>query len=406
MSLPTLRTDWASIDEVVVAEAVTAVRPAPPARPLGELICHATHDPDELIRHRYLCRGGGMLLVGPTGIGKSSFAMQCMILWALGLSALGIHPSRALKSLLIQAENDDGDLAEMRDGVMRGLELTEAQMRTAQARVLVVNEDIRTGATFFEEVVRPLLIQHRPDLLWIDPVLAYLGGDTAHQKDVGAFLRNGLNALLRELRCGAVLIHHTNKPPSGQEKPNWSAGDFAYAGSGSAEWANWSRAVLALRSIGSHSVFELLAAKRGNRLDWRHPDGLSKTSQKFITHASETGGICWREAGPAEVDAAESQTRKAGKTRADLMALVPLDQPIAKSLLLERGAERGIGLNRARGFINSLVEDGTELFEWERPRPGKRPIPYLARVEQPRNAAGDVIFTAVITPNPTREVRS
>lgn len=403
MSLPTFRSNWASIDEVVMAEAVAAVRPPPPARPLGELICHATHDPNELIRHRYLCRGGGMLLVGPTGIGKSSLAMQFMILWALGLPALGIHPSRPLKSLLIQAENDDGDLAEMRDGVMRGLELTEDQIRTAQARVLVVNEDTRTGARFFEEVVRPLLTLHRPDLLWIDPVLAYLGGDTAHQKDVGAFLRNGLNALLREFGCGAVLIHHTNKPPSGQEKPNWSAGDFAYAGSGSAEWANWSRAVLAVRSMGSHSVFELLAAKRGVRLDWRNPDGISKTSQKFITHAIETGGICWRVAGAEEVDAAGNNATKAGKSRTDLMALVPMDRPIEKNLLLERCRERGIGLNRARGFINSLVEEGTELFEWERPRAGKRATPYLARRVQPRNAAGAVIFTAVFTPQEARE---
>lgn len=404
MTAPILRRDWAPIDEIVIADAVAAVRPAPPARPLGELICHVTNDPHELLRHRYLCRGGGLLLVGPTGIGKSSFAMQCMMLWALGLPALGIQPARPLKSLLIQAENDDGDLAEMRDGVMRGLELTEAQMTTAQGQVLVVNEDTRTGQQFCDEVLRPLLAQHRPDLLWIDPVLAYLGGDTAAQKDVGGFLRNGLNTLLREFGCGAVLIHHTNKPPSGQEKPNWSAGDFAYAGSGSAEWANWSRAVLAIRSMGSHIVFELLAAKRGVRLDWRFSDGISKTSQKFIMHAIETGGICWREAGAEEVDAAENQVRRAGKTRADVMALVPLDRPIAKDELLERCAERGVGLNRARGFINSLVLDGTELFEWQRPRPRQRPAPYLARRVQPRNPAGDLIFTEVFThPENARE---
>lgn len=386
------------MDDLLAVDTVPAVRPVPPARPLGDLICHLTNDPDELLRHRYLCRGGGLLLVGPTGIGKSSFAMQCMILWSLGLPALGIHPARPLKSLLIQAENDDGDLAEMRDGVMRGLELTEAQRREALANVLVVSEDTRSGQAFCDEVIRPLLERHRPDLLWIDPALAYLGGDTAHQKDVGAFLRNGLNPLLHEFHCGCVLVHHTNKPPSGQEKPNWAAGDFAYAGSGSAEWANWSRAVLAIRSMGSHSVFELLAAKRGVRLDWRNPDGITRTSQKFITHASVPGVIYWREAGVDEVDAAVTQVNSAGKTKANVLALVPMDRPISKADLLSRCAAQKIGVNRARDFINALVEDGTELFEWERPRPKKRAVPYLARQRQPVDADGSPIFTAIITP--------
>ena len=400
MSTATLRDNWSAMDELPMVDALVARGPAPAARPLGELVSHKTNDPNELLQHRYLCRGGGLLLVGPTGIGKSSFAMQCMIQRSLGLPALGIQPARPLKSLLIQAENDDGDLAEMRDGVMRGLGLTDAQSHTAVGRVLVVNEDTRTGVPFCEEVVRPLLTHHRPDLLWIDPVLAYLGGDTANQRDVGGFLRNGLNSLLHEFHCGAILIHHTNKPPSGQEKPNWSAGDFAYAGSGSAEWANWSRAVLAIRSMGSHRVFELMAAKRGVRLDWRTSDGISKTCQKFITHAVETAGICWREAGAEEVEAATTHTMRAGKTRADLMALVPQGRPIAKSELLERCAERGIGVNRARQLIASLVEKGTDLYDWVRPQPRSRPAPYLGRVPQPLDAAGKPIFTAIFTPLP------
>ena len=81
-------------------------------------------DPTELLKQRYLCQGGGLLLVGPTGHGKSSLAMQFMIKWALGQPVLGFEPARPLKSLLIQAENDDGDLAEMKSGVFNGLNLS------------------------------------------------------------------------------------------------------------------------------------------------------------------------------------------------------------------------------------------------------------------------------------------
>ncbi|MEK7678422.1 MAG: AAA family ATPase [Verrucomicrobiota bacterium] len=237
-----------------------APAPPPPARRLNELVHPGQNDPMELLRHRYLCRGGGLLLVGPTGVGKSSLVMQMIILWALGREAFGIVPTGPLKSLLVQAENDEGDLAEMRDGVMRGLGLSDDERARACEMVLVVREDVRIGFAFVQGVLRPLLQEHRPDLLWIDPALAYLGGEASSQKEVGAFLRNFLNPLLREFNCGCVMAHHTNKPATGREKADWQAGDFAYLGSGSIEWAGWARAVLGLRSLGSHTVFELRVA--------------------------------------------------------------------------------------------------------------------------------------------------
>lgn len=205
------------------------------ARALGDLVRPSQADPNELLKYRYLCRGGGLLLVGPTGIGKSSLSMQLMLSWALGRAAFGIQPSKPLKSLLIQAENDDGDLAEMRDGVRLGLRLGEEDGRQACANVIVCREDSLMSEEFFKQRVIPLVEQHRPDLLWIDPALAYLGGETNSQKDVGRFLRNQLNPVLHRFGCGCIVVHHTNKPPSGQERPNWKAGDFAYLGSGSAE---------------------------------------------------------------------------------------------------------------------------------------------------------------------------
>jgi len=274
----------------------------PRARLLSELVRPKyDQDPDELLRRRFLCRGGGLLLCGPTGIGKSSFAMQCAILWTLGRECFGITPARALKSLLIQAENDDGDLAEMRDGVIAGLGLSPEEEKAACDNIIVVREDSRTGLDFFSSVVRPLLAKHRPDLLWIDPALAYLGAEASAQKDVTTFLRNYLNPLVREFNCGVVIVHHTNKPPTGKEKSKWSGNDFAYLGSGSIEWANWARAILALRGLGSHEIFELRAAKRGSRLGWKDANG-STCYAKVIGHAKERGAICWREVDPAEIE--------------------------------------------------------------------------------------------------------
>ncbi len=360
-------------------------QPAPPppanARPLGDLVRPQPGDPNELLRYRYLCRGGGLLLVGPTGIGKSSLSMQFMVLWALGRDAFGIEPARPLKSLLIQAENDDGDLAEMRDGVRLGLRLTDEEARQAFANIVVCREDSLMSDEFFKHRVVPLVQEHKPDLLWIDPALAYLGGEANSQKDVGGFLRNQLNPTLNANGCACVLVHHTNKPPSGQEKPNWQAGDFAYLGSGSAEWANWARAVLVMRGVGSHSIFELRAGKRGPRLNWREDDGETRRYAKYIAHADAPGVICWREALEEEVPADKDGVKR-HFTKDDLMPHVPTDKPITKEALRSKANQAGIALNKINGLVAELVDEG-RLYEWRVKRKGTNPQRMIARFPQP-----------------------
>jgi len=275
--------------------------PLPPAKPLGALVrpCADT-DPNELLRHRFLCRGGSCLLVGPTGVGKSSLAMQCAILWALGKPSFEIHPARPLRMLLIQAENDEGDMAEMRDGVMAGLALSDEERRLASERIVVVTEDTKTREAFASLLDQ--LLQHYPsDLVIADPAFAYIGGDASAQREVSPFLRNMLNPVIHRHHVGFLLVHHVNKPPQGEQKAQWQAGDFAYLGSGSAEFANWARAVIAIRSIGSDSVFQLMLPKRGRRARWVD-DGNRPTTARFIAYHREPGVICWREPSAEEVE--------------------------------------------------------------------------------------------------------
>lgn len=308
------RDQWADMAEIPEVPSPVAPRtatdagageekpklPPPQAFALGSLLTPPENDPHELLKFRYLCRGGALLFVGQSGVGKSTLAMQAAMCWAVGRDFFRITPARPLRSLIIQSENDNGDLAEMRDGVLHGLGFTEEERNVVLRDILVATEDVRVGQDFCDQVLAPMLAQHQPDLLWIDPALAYLGGEANSQKDVGAFLRNGLNPLAHQHRCGIVVLHHCNKPPSGSEKPKWNGTDFAYLGSGSAEWANWPRAVLALRSVGSHTIFELKAGKRGARLRWEDDDG-NRSYGRLIGHALG-GGMHWREVPEEELE--------------------------------------------------------------------------------------------------------
>jgi hypothetical protein len=353
------------------------------AQSLGELKRHDGDDPDELLKFRYLCRGGGLLLVGPTGIGKSSLSMQAALHWAVGREVFDIKPARALKSLVIQAENDDGDLAEMRDGILAGLAFGPEQSKDACDNIIIAREDSRVGVDFFSAVVRPLLAEHRPDLLWIDPALAFLGGESNSQADVGAFLRNMLNPCMHEFGAGCVVVHHTNKPPTGKEKSEWSGGDFAYLGGGSAEWANWPRAVLAIRSLGSNAVFELRAGKRGGRLGWKEADGVTKSFTKAIAHATEPGIICWKEVAESELPTPKGpKERKPAPTKEDVLVHIGTTTPVSKDALRSRCNNAGIALNRINGLIAELIDAGL-AYEWSIKRPGTNPQKLIARFPQP-----------------------
>ncbi len=342
----------------------------PEVRTLAELKTPVYgNDPNELIKHRFLYRGGIALLCGPTGIGKSSFLLQFAIHLAAGQALFGIEPGDTfnvcgMKVLLIQAENDEGDLAEMRDGVIKGCEeLTDEQREQALANIKVVTVCDKTGDAF-GMTLAVLLKRHGPfDLVMVDPAFAYLGGDSNSQKDVSHFMREILNPLVQKHRIGLLLAHHTNKPLRGKEKEGWAAGDYAYLGAGSAEWINPARAALAIRSLGSEDVFELRAVKRGRRLRWTDAEG-QPTNARLIAHDKRPGVICWREATELECAlVAAKPAPKAGRPKlyqaVDAVRIVkanPGESENGYSKLLSLAL--GCSPSQGKGLLGEAVDAG------------------------------------------------
>ena len=325
----------------------------PDAKPLGALVRpKAQSDPNELIRDRFLCRGGSLLLVGPTGVGKSSLTMQLCIFWSLGKECFGLRPSHPLRILIIQAENDEGDMAEMRDGVMTGLNLTEEEKQIVGERIIIVTEDAKTSSEF-AALVDKLLEQYPCDLVVADPAFAYLGGDASSQSDVSFFLRNLLNPVIHKHHVGFLLVHHVNKPPQGEQKGQWQAGDFAYLGSGSAEFANWARAVMAIRSIGSIVAYELLLAKRGRRAGWLDDMG-RPTHSRYIAYHREPNTICWRDADASEI--LPFLPPEKSVTVQDVVDLVATGTTSKAALVTTLTKQCGIKKSKAYEFIAKAIQ--------------------------------------------------
>lgn len=378
-----------------------ASNPPPSAKPLFCLRGSAANPDAELLQNRYLCRGGSLLLVGNTGIGKSSLNMQMMMRFAQGVEAFGIQPARPLKSLLIQGENDEADMVEMRDSVVRSLMLNDEQTAAINNNVFVCTEHDRVDAEFVAQVVDPLLAVHKPDLLWIDPVFQYLDGDSNQQQVVGSFLRGQLAPLIKRHNCAVVLVHHTGKPLKGAKRtsnPSLSAYDAA----GSAEFSNWPRAVLSLQTTTQTGRYRLVAGKRGGRLGWRMPDGCTRTYEKLLQHSTEPGTIFWSE---VVVDAATHNTAAENQNTAALhsdgreahnavLARVPAEGIEKKALKKLANEQAGIGLNHFDDIIAELIaEKALEPFKVRRTTGGKAAI--FVRRPAADNTAGVPVLAAV-----------
>ena len=230
-------------------------------------------DPNELIKRRFLCKGGAGILAAETGCGKSSFVMQIALHWGAGLTCFGMEPTRPLKILLIQAENDSRDLLEEISGVCRGASSIEhlsfQQIEAAKEAVKIISDATHSGDGFVGMLHDVLERGQGTDLVIVDPLFSFAGCDLADQERVSRFLRNQINPLLQEHGVAMLFVHHTQKP-SRTTMPNLNF-NTAYSYHGSAEIINWARFALILERFkdkDDNVFFRLSAPKRGRRLGW------------------------------------------------------------------------------------------------------------------------------------------
>ena len=266
-------------------------------KPITDFKTPPADSPDRLIgKFRYICRGAASMLVGSAGIGKSSMIIQMCAAWGCGRDFLGILCAKPLRILLIQAEDDDGDIGEVWDSVRAGLKLSHDEMNMLRENFVIVRDKVNSGEAFLRKL--PQYIEaHNPDLVVLNPLLSFIGGAIDKQEVMSAFLRNGLNRINKDDKFAYLLVHHTNKPQKndGKSDTNWT--EWMYKMSGSAELANYPRAIMIIEPAKDEGKFWLRLAKRGNRAgviaqrgEPNNPHGPSyePTIKLAVKHSRET----------------------------------------------------------------------------------------------------------------------
>ena len=316
------------------------------------------NDDDTLYGDRYVCRTAGAFIFAPSGIGKSVIVVQAAIEGAIGRVSFGIKPARPLRSLIIQAEDDEGDTIEMAQ-IVDHLKLSEPQKKLVGENTWMEFVNDSTGHAFIRVVDR--FLQKRPaDVVWINPYSSYLGSDIKDDKANALFLRNWLNPVLTKHRCAAVIVAHTPKT-NFRDTSEWKPSDWMYAGAGAAVLTNWARAVLVVDPTETHGVFRFIAAKRGQRIGW---DGF----EQYWAWSRDDGKLLWV---PADRDQIALAKENAKSQPDDLLNLIPVLDPISQDRLYQIASEKGIGEKKIRRFLKILEEEG-KIHRHKLPRDGSK----------------------------------
>ena len=317
---------------------------------------HPINPEDILLGNRYLCRGGGMFIVAPSGMGKSTLSIQLAVLWCCGLVAFGIKSRKALRILIVQSEDDEGDCTEMAQ-MIKHLDLTDTQEQRVRENSELVRCNNLVSFKFICALRARLQKAHdnqKPfDLVLINPYGVYLGADVKDTEACTRFLNEWLNPILSEFNLAAILIHHTAKT-NFQNTDKYKIWDWMYHGAGCAGITNWARAILAIKpETEDLKVYRFIAAKRGQRIgdDW------NGEFEHYFAWSSIPGVLRWEEATPEQISKATSQS--AARKHVDLdkaLAQVPVLDAELKAKVIEkiRGA-CNVGERAARNALDELI---------------------------------------------------
>ena len=278
-------------------------------------------DPDVLIYGPWLERGGSAFWVSTSGTGKSTSCMQLVHCMSAALPFCGLRPRGALKFWVFQSEDSPRRVAQDRIDVRAELaeRYPDVDWEEVGRKVKFAELTGAVGVKFLAELDELLNIAERrgekPDVIVLNPLLAFVGGPITDGAYVTPFLRGGeigkgetmgLQALLKKHKVGVLVYHHTPKPPTEKEIDGWMKSQFPeYQGAGSADITNWGRSFVTMMRVKGHAnIVCCTAGKNGAELGWERVGGAFRRYMAFSdeTGVSGKGRHAWRDLTDEEYD--------------------------------------------------------------------------------------------------------
>ncbi len=286
--------------------------------------------------------------------------MTLAVDWALGERPFGLAPARPLKSLIIQAENDEGDLATPLQGLLSSRDLNNEQIGELNKRIIFKQVATKTGEAF-ADYLRAQVKKHKPDIVIADPLLSYAGCDVSAQKDRSRFLRTDIQPILNETGVMLAFVHHTGKPPrsngssSGEKEKERRS---IYDSLGSTDLTNWAREIVTISyEDWEKRIFKLEFQKRAKRAGIVDEDGKPIYSLR-IEHSKDR--VAWEVVGDKPFTG--KANAKAKEQRASITSEI---QEWTRETIIERGIVSQStlrALGGQEGYPAQKVIDAAELL--------------------------------------------
>lgn len=335
---------------------------------------------DILIKGRWLERGGSAWWISTAGTGKSISAIQLAFCMTVGLPFAGLHPNvregEGLRFWVIQSEDSPSRVTIDREDITAELmeQYPAIDWKEARKAVKFLTIGGKVGADFLEQLTAVLTIAKErdalPDIIIINPFLAYIGGPITDGAYVTPFLRggeinrkatHGLQHLLEKFNIGALIYHHTPKPPSEDEIDKWMKSTFPeYQGAGSSDITNWGRSfVTMMRVKGEVGMVCITAGKNGGELGWDVVDGaprhyLAWSRGKGITGK---GRHAWRELDDEEYARVTKESKSKAEQEAQRLADALSESPMTHEMAKERMMATGMTDRAFRAAWKTVAAD-------------------------------------------------
>jgi len=264
-------------------------------KPVSELLTLSFPETDGLLGN-LLDRSGSVVVSGPQKIGKSLFSDQLAFCLADNQQFVGHRTGGNYRSLVLQAEVSE---RRMQERLAR-----QAAMFSPESHERVLHACVFSSVKLDTEEGAATLIgwvdEYRPDLIVIDPLCNFHGGDENVAKDmlkVTAVLDS-----VRQRGPAVVVVHHHGK----RSTENTNVG---YKARGSSALAGWYDSHLSLEWAQERTVrlrYEL-------RNDETPEDVLLRLNHRTLLFEVQTGDA-------AQVELVVSAVRDAGPASADTVA--------------------------------------------------------------------------------------